>query len=61
MCGEKEKMVLLRKKMPASSNIRLLPYLYGRWGKLFEEYIQAYCQRAAGNDTKLYNVTHHSD
>ena len=28
---------------------------YGRWGKLFEEYIQAYCQRAAGNDTKLYN------
>jgi len=28
---------------------------YGRWGKLFEEYIQAFCQRAAGNDTKLYN------
>jgi len=28
----------------------------GRWGKLFEEYIQAFCQRAAGDDTKkLYN------
>jgi len=45
------------KRCQLPSNIRLLPCTidtYGRWGKLFEEYIQAFCQRAAGNDTKLY-------
>ena len=56
--GEKEKTETYEHRCKFPSNVRLLPCTidtHGRWGAQFAQYLGDYCQRAAGNDTKLYN------